>query len=60
MLNITVSHKSLIRLLDNIGKDYDTEVKVWRDRILLTLDDDNDMVINLSICTYNSIQIFIA
>ena len=43
-LNFTVSHGCLIRLLDNIGKNFDEEVLKWRDGIASTLDESNEIV----------------
>ena len=42
--NITVSHSSVIQLLDKIGKDYDTVVKEWRESLMSTLDSTNEIV----------------
>ena len=42
-LNITVSYSTVIRLLDTVGKDYDAEVKIWRDNITPLLDSTNVM-----------------
>ena len=44
-LNITVSHRSVIRLLDSVGKNFqDSQVKEWRDSILPTLNSSNVIV----------------
>ncbi|KAL5489195.1 hypothetical protein EMCRGX_G018261 [Ephydatia muelleri] len=42
-LNLTVSYSSLIRLLENSGKDFDVEVREWRNRIVSTLNSSNEI-----------------
>ena len=32
-LNLTVSYKTVIRLLDDFGKDHDMKVQQWRDSL---------------------------
>ncbi len=39
-----MSHSTVIRLLDNVGKDHDQQVKEWRDEITATLDSTNEVV----------------
>lgn len=36
-LNLTMSHPSLVRLIDKVGEDYDAKVKGWRDAIVANL-----------------------
>ena len=42
--NLTVSHSSLIRLLERAGKNFDEEVLKWKDGIASTLDTSNEIV----------------
>lgn len=41
---MTVSHSSLIRLLERVGKNFDEEVLKWKDDIVSTLDTSNEIV----------------
>lgn len=41
---MTVSHSSLIRLLERAGKNFDEEVLKWKDGIVPTLDTSNEIV----------------
>ena len=41
---MTVSHSSLIRLLEGAGKNLDEEVLKWKDSIVSTLDTSNEIV----------------
>ncbi len=43
-LNISVSYSTMIRLLDNVGKDFDLQVRDWRNRVVATLDQTNEVV----------------
>ena len=40
---MTVSHSSLIRLLERAGKNFDVEVLKWKDGIVSTLDTSNEI-----------------
>ncbi len=44
---MTVSHSSVIRMLDKVGEGFDAQVKEWRDRLVSTLDSGNEIVRNL-------------
>ncbi|XP_064384807.1 uncharacterized protein LOC135333715 isoform X2 [Halichondria panicea] len=44
-LNVTVSHSSVIRMLDKVGEGFDAQVKEWRDRLVSTLDSGNEIQI---------------
>lgn len=39
-----MSHSSLIRLLEKVGKGYDDKVKKWRDDIISCLDSGDEIV----------------
>ena len=41
---MTVSHSSLICVLERVGKDFDEAVLKWKDHIVLTLNTSNDRV----------------
>ena len=41
---MTVSHSSLIRLLERAGKNFDEEVLKWKDSIVSILDTSNEIV----------------
>lgn len=43
-LNLTVSHSSVIRLLESVGEKFDAQVKEWRDVLVSTLDSRNQVV----------------
>ena len=43
-LHLTVSHSSLIHLLERAGKNFDEEVLKWKDGIASTLDTSNEIV----------------
>lgn len=47
-LNVAVSHSSVIRLLDKVGKGFDSKVLEWRDSLISFLDDSNEIVSRLS------------
>ncbi len=42
--NLTVSHLSMIRLLDKIGMGFDDRVKEWRDSLLANVTDKDEIV----------------
>ncbi|XP_064384950.1 uncharacterized protein LOC135333864 [Halichondria panicea] len=42
-LNLTVSHVSMIRVLAKVGLGYDARVKEWRDSLLATITDEDEL-----------------
>ena len=43
-MNLTVSHASLIHLLERVGKGHDSRVKEWKDAVTAKLDDTDENV----------------
>ncbi len=39
-----MSHMSTIRLLDTVGESFDSEVKLWKDKIESTLENKDELV----------------
>ena len=50
-LNLAMSHSSVVRLVENIGTNYDAAVKEWRDTLLASIHSRNHAeVIHLIQC----------
>ena len=41
---MTVSHSSLLRLLEKVGRNFDEEVLKWKNDIVSTLNTSNEIV----------------
>lgn len=49
-LNLTVSHQTLIKLVDNVGKDHDARVLQWRDILVQKLKRQDRQVNKIVYC----------
>ena len=47
-LNVTVSHKTVIRLVTALGENHDVRVVEWRDRLKGLLADDMVIIIRVT------------